>query len=156
MSGSGISWAICKSEPRSRQITTPAPHHSVFYRPDAQPAASNQNTRACKIVSYKTWHKMATTKHCQIAALHSQPVWTRLSPVTWLPQIESDWIECFLVFNWIKLNCFLFSVYRLWLVYTHIHTYFISATQSTHTLKSTCKNNEGTLVQWLNEGHSAS
>ena len=39
MSGSGISWAIRKSAPRSRQITTPAPHHSVFYRPDALPAA---------------------------------------------------------------------------------------------------------------------
>ena len=25
-----ISWAICKSAPCSRQITTPAPHHSVF------------------------------------------------------------------------------------------------------------------------------
>ena len=25
--------------PRSRQITTPAPHHSVFYRPDALPVA---------------------------------------------------------------------------------------------------------------------
>ena len=43
-SGSGISWAICKSAPRPRQTTTPAPHHSVFYRPDAlfvtQPTAS--------------------------------------------------------------------------------------------------------------------
>ena len=39
MSGSGISWAICKSAPHSRQITMPAPHHSVFYRPDAIPAA---------------------------------------------------------------------------------------------------------------------
>ena len=29
----------CKSAPHSRQITTPAPHHSVFYRPDALPAA---------------------------------------------------------------------------------------------------------------------
>ena len=37
--GSGISWAICKSAPRSRQITTSALHHSVFYRPDALPAA---------------------------------------------------------------------------------------------------------------------
>ena len=37
--GSGISWAICKSAPRCRQITMPAPHHSVFYRPDALPAA---------------------------------------------------------------------------------------------------------------------
>jgi len=35
---SDISWAICKSAPRSRQTTTPAPHHSVFYRPDALPA----------------------------------------------------------------------------------------------------------------------
>ena len=30
VSGGGISWAICKSAPRSGQITTPAPHHSVF------------------------------------------------------------------------------------------------------------------------------
>ena len=39
MSGSGISWNICTTAPRSRQITTPAPHRSVFYRPDALPAA---------------------------------------------------------------------------------------------------------------------
>jgi len=37
VSGSGISWAICKSAPRPRQITTPAPHHSVFNRPDVLP-----------------------------------------------------------------------------------------------------------------------
>ena len=39
VSGSGIRWAICKSAPCSRQITTSGPHHSVFYRPDALPAA---------------------------------------------------------------------------------------------------------------------
>jgi len=39
VSGSGISWAICKSAPRSRQMTIPATHRSVFYRPDAFPAA---------------------------------------------------------------------------------------------------------------------
>jgi len=38
VSGNGISWAISKSAPCSRQITMPAPHHSVFYRPDALPA----------------------------------------------------------------------------------------------------------------------
>ena len=38
MSGSGISWAVWKSAPCSRQTTPPAPHHSVFYRPDALPA----------------------------------------------------------------------------------------------------------------------
>ena len=30
VSGSGISWAICKFAPASRQITVPASHHSVF------------------------------------------------------------------------------------------------------------------------------
>ena len=39
VSSSGVSWTICKSAPRSRQVTTPASHHSVFYRPDAFPAA---------------------------------------------------------------------------------------------------------------------
>ena len=29
----------CKYAPCSRQITMPAPHRSVFYRPDALPAA---------------------------------------------------------------------------------------------------------------------
>ena len=53
MSGSCISWAVCKSAPRSRQIITPAPQHSFFYRPDAlpatQPAASNtlRDTQKC-------------------------------------------------------------------------------------------------------------
>ena len=44
VSGSGISWAVCKSAPHSRQITTPAPHHLVFLQagcpPAAQPTAS--------------------------------------------------------------------------------------------------------------------
>ena len=40
VSGSGISWAICKSAPRSRQITTPAPHHLVFYMPFLPPTNS--------------------------------------------------------------------------------------------------------------------
>jgi len=39
VSGSGTSWAICNLAPCSRQTTTSAPHHSVFYRPDALPAA---------------------------------------------------------------------------------------------------------------------
>jgi len=45
---SGISWAICKSAPRSKQITTPASHHSVFYRPDALPAAQTNSVKALK------------------------------------------------------------------------------------------------------------
>jgi len=44
VSGSGISWAICKSAPRIRQITTPAPHHSDFYRMDALPSCHPTNS----------------------------------------------------------------------------------------------------------------
>jgi len=41
--GSGISWAVCKSAPRSRQTTMPAPHHSVFTgRMPFQPTVSKQ------------------------------------------------------------------------------------------------------------------
>ena len=46
MSGSGISWAICKSAPRSRQITTPAPRHSVF-TPAVQPTVKALKAVLC-------------------------------------------------------------------------------------------------------------
>ena len=39
LSGNWIRWAICKFAPCFRQITMPAPHRSVFYRPDALPVA---------------------------------------------------------------------------------------------------------------------
>ena len=42
VSGGDISWALCKSAPRSRQITTPAPHRSVFYRPPNQQRQSTE------------------------------------------------------------------------------------------------------------------
>jgi len=51
VSGSGISWTICKSAPRSRQITMPAPHHSVFYRPDALPATQPTTSKHWKQLS---------------------------------------------------------------------------------------------------------
>ena len=49
VSGSGISWAICKSAPRSRQITTPVPHHSRFLQagcPSCRPANSIKALKA--------------------------------------------------------------------------------------------------------------
>ena len=51
-SGSGISWAICKSAPRSRQITMPVPHHSVFYRPDALPAAQPTASKHWRLICW--------------------------------------------------------------------------------------------------------
>jgi len=48
VSGSGISWAICKSAPRSRLTTTPAPHHSFFTgrMPFLPPNQQRQNTES--------------------------------------------------------------------------------------------------------------
>jgi len=50
VSGNGISWAVCKSAPRSRQITTPAPHHSVFTgrMPFLPPNQHRQSTESTK------------------------------------------------------------------------------------------------------------
>ena len=50
VSGSGISWAICKSAPCSRQITTPAPHHLVFagQMPFLPPNQQRQSTEGNK------------------------------------------------------------------------------------------------------------
>ena len=59
VSGSGISWAICKSAPRSRQITTPASHHSVFYRPDALPAAQPTVSKHWRPKWQSKWHNVA-------------------------------------------------------------------------------------------------
>ena len=52
VSGSGISWAICKSAPRSRQITTPASHHSVFLQagcPSCHPSNSVKALKASRL-----------------------------------------------------------------------------------------------------------
>jgi len=54
-SGSGISWATCKSAPLSRQITMPAPHHSVFFTgrvPFLLPNQQRQSTEGKKLHTY--------------------------------------------------------------------------------------------------------
>ena len=48
MSGSGISWAICKSASRSRQKTMPAPHHSVFLRARCPSCRPTNSVKALK------------------------------------------------------------------------------------------------------------
>ena len=87
VSGSGISWAVCKSAPRSRQITMPAPHQSVFYRPDALPAAQptaskhwrqyemditaaseNQTLANFQFREKVTQAKSALCRHCRLTA----------------------------------------------------------------------------------------
>ena len=48
MSGSGISWAACKSAPCCRHITTPAPHHSVFLQAECPSCHSANSIKGLK------------------------------------------------------------------------------------------------------------
>ena len=48
VSGSGISWAICKSASCSRQTTTPAPHHYVFLQAGCPSCRPTNSVKALK------------------------------------------------------------------------------------------------------------
>ena len=48
VSGSGISWAICKSAPRCRQTTTSAAHHSVFLQAGCPSCHPSNSVKALK------------------------------------------------------------------------------------------------------------
>ena len=51
VSGSGNSWAICKSAPCSRQITTPTPHHSVFLQAGCPSCRPTNSVKALKAIN---------------------------------------------------------------------------------------------------------
>ena len=53
VSGSGISWAICKSARCSRQITTPAPYHSVFLQAGCLSCHPTNSIKALKAKTLK-------------------------------------------------------------------------------------------------------
>ena len=67
VSGCGISWAICKSAPRSRQITMPAPHCSVFFTgrmPFLPPNQQRQSTEDKTMTHTAGLFSMATGCWC--------------------------------------------------------------------------------------------
>ena len=51
VSGSGISWAICKSASRSRQITMPVPQHSSFLQAGCPSCRPTNSVKALKAKS---------------------------------------------------------------------------------------------------------
>ena len=59
VSGSGISWAMYKSAPHSRQITTPALHHSVFTGrvPFLPPNQQRQSTEGTTLMNQQNAQK---------------------------------------------------------------------------------------------------
>jgi len=110
VSGSRISWAICKSALCSRQITTPAPHHSVFYKPDAlpaaQPTASKHWRHVTKSVSEMLWHwndmkllmfDMCENRSKQFGTLSSnilKVIYCLKTTLIWLDVISYDHLLC--------------------------------------------------------------
>jgi len=78
-SGSGICWAICKSAPHPRQITTPASHHSVFTgrMPFLQPNQHRQSTEGKLLFIsyiYSSISCMLTYQNCCYAVYRSGTV----------------------------------------------------------------------------------
>ena len=61
MSGSGISWAICKSASRSRQITMPVLHHSKFLQAGCPSCRPTNSVKALKA-------KHKAQNECEIGA----------------------------------------------------------------------------------------
>jgi len=70
VSGIGISWAICKSAPHPRQITTPASYRSSFHRhalPAAQPTVSKHCL--CRVICLRRLLFLTITRVCDVMQL---------------------------------------------------------------------------------------
>ena len=66
MSGSGISWDICKSATHFRQITMPAPHHSVFLQAVCPSCHPNNSVKALKAPNQSIHRKTTVPTACWI------------------------------------------------------------------------------------------
>ena len=92
LSGSGISWAICESAPRSRQTTMPAPHHSVFYKPDALPAPKQQcqstEVPLLNRTIYNILQKLNLTRQCDFVNTNKSLAEFGLTLVTFFQQLN--------------------------------------------------------------------
>jgi len=86
----GIHWAICKSAPRSSEITTPVPHHSSFFigqMPFLPPNQQRQSTegRSCLYHDYiiRNWHQRAAWRDKWSFAVCDE----RMRPGLWLGSV---------------------------------------------------------------------
>ena len=103
VSGSGISWAVCKSTPRSRQITMPAPHHWSFLQAGCPSCRPTNNVKALK----DTQSTIATINCLGFLAQHVLARNTELSLQQWqrmnfqLPSMNRlQCLQCFDTVGW--------------------------------------------------------
>ena len=120
---SGISWAICKSAPRSRQITMPAPHHSVLYRPDALPAA--QPTAS------KHWRQDNNNNNTNHDIVYGAVITTKVIAVHLM---KADWVPSGQVNNEIKSIDLAVSPPKTGSYHPHLSIQQNNATSASHSL----------------------
>ena len=105
MSGSGISWTICKSAPRSRQITMPAPNRSVFLQTRCPSCRPTNSVKALKayfqiFAPSRLFHSISVLWHCWLEEHVACKIeWWGVGVVICLEQgadcfIWSSWCHC--------------------------------------------------------------
>ena len=86
VSGSGISWAVFQSASRSRQITMPAHHNSVFLQSGCSSCRPTNSVKA-PINNTDIQHKTKNDMHMEY--LHLSSMWRRLISSCWLRSSSS-------------------------------------------------------------------
>jgi len=113
VSGSGISWAICKSAPRPRQITTPAPHHSVFLQAGCPSCRPTNSVKALKA----TWRLKAYWTQCYGSRHHDMWRTGRLQHCLqlWGPELSVACISVFDQLTWRPRDLWWWALCSGWL-----------------------------------------
>ena len=87
VSHSGISWAICKSAPCSRQITTPALHYSSFLQAECPSCCPTNSVKALKAVTtslkFRGWEPVSLNAVSPRVLHTSGTVYLTSSLATW-------------------------------------------------------------------------
>jgi len=84
VSGNGISWAICKCAPHSRQITMPSRHYSVFFT-DTLPATKPNSIKALKALTSPRTRRLFCKSVCYVRR-RSCVSWWSVCP-RWRPSL---------------------------------------------------------------------
>ena len=123
VSGSGISWAVCKSAPHSRQITTPATHNSGFLQAGCPSCHPTNSIKALKALQHH--------KHTSYSILQAYTMWPGIrivffhttehihSPILWLTVLWTDELVNQLILDTVK---WMVQVCR-WTNAHHTHTH---------------------------------
>jgi len=103
VSGSGISWAICKSAPHDRQITKPAPHRSNFLQagcPSYRPTMSKHWRQNPNETPKPIHTKFGMGDYVCDITLHTENKRDQSSRVVWANGWNITLAWYFLVFLW--------------------------------------------------------